>query len=218
MATLTLTAAATAAAQFLMVIDPGEGLSTQQITDALAVANDLLDNWSSDQLFVPAVTLTTKTVTQNFQGPYALGFSALAIEAAAFTNSGGPGGPLEVCDAEKWSRIPDRESASYILKYLFFDRQTTSHFYVSPLPQGSSLSVELTTWAALTQFADATTAITMLPGYALPFKLALALVLAPQYDVEPSKTLIANAQEAIARIRQLNAQLLPAPPPPAPGQ
>lgn len=49
MATLTLTAAATAAAQELHVLDSGEALSTQQIADALARANDLLASWHQEQ-------------------------------------------------------------------------------------------------------------------------------------------------------------------------
>jgi len=48
--TLTLSAAATAAAQFLGVLDSGEGLSTQQLTDAFNAANSMLDNWTIEHV------------------------------------------------------------------------------------------------------------------------------------------------------------------------
>lgn len=46
---LTLTAAANSAAQFIEVIDSGGSLSSQQLTDALAVANLILANWTNEQ-------------------------------------------------------------------------------------------------------------------------------------------------------------------------
>lgn len=58
MATVTLTAAANAAAQFLGVLDSGESLSTQQVTDALAVANNLLESWWQEQTLALQVLIT----------------------------------------------------------------------------------------------------------------------------------------------------------------
>jgi hypothetical protein len=46
---VTLATAAQAAAQFLHVLDSGESLSTQQVADALAAANNLLDSWWQEQ-------------------------------------------------------------------------------------------------------------------------------------------------------------------------
>jgi hypothetical protein len=79
------------------------------------------------------------------------------------------------------------------------------------MPQGGS--VDLVYWAALTPFADATTAITIPPGYNLPLKQQLAIVLAPQYDIQPSDALVKGYTESSARIRALNAALLGDKPP-----
>jgi hypothetical protein len=62
MPNVTLTAVATAAAQFLHVLDSGESLSSQQLTDALAAVNNLLDNLTNEQVkliqsIVPFFTL-----------------------------------------------------------------------------------------------------------------------------------------------------------------
>lgn len=68
MATMTLTAAATAAAQFLGVLDSGESLSAQQLTDALNAANNMLENWTNEQVrtiqaIVPIFSLAGGTYT-----------------------------------------------------------------------------------------------------------------------------------------------------------
>lgn len=54
---ITLTQAATAAAQFLGVLDSGEALSPQQLTDALAAANNLLAAWTNEQTEAMAVLI-----------------------------------------------------------------------------------------------------------------------------------------------------------------
>ena len=66
--TITLQAAATAAAQFLGVLDSGEGLSTQQLTDAFNAANSMLDNWTIEQVrllnaILPTFSLAGGTYT-----------------------------------------------------------------------------------------------------------------------------------------------------------
>ena len=66
----------------------------------------------------------------------------------------------------------------------------------------------MTAWAPLTQFADATTSITILPGYLRYLTLGVAIDLAPQYDVEPTQALLAAYQDAQANVRALNADLM----------
>ena len=223
MATLTLTQCATAAARFLGVLDSGESLSAQQLADALVAINALIDNWSSEQLMVPAVNVQPFTLFTG-QQKYTIGPGAnfniarpVAIEAAALIliiNGQTTQFPVEVLDAIKWSSIPDRGASANFVRFLFYDRASpTGNVYVSPVPLGGS--IELTMWTPLTQFADATTAVTMLPAYTRALQLAAALELAPQYDVQPSEALTHSYQDAMARVRTLNAQLLGGIQPPA---
>jgi hypothetical protein len=213
--TLSLTTVANAAAQFLGVLDSGESLSAQQLTDALAVANQLLDNWSSEGLFAVADLITSFTLTSGVQS-YTIGAGQtinitrpVQIVAAAFKNAAGPGGPIKVINERDWAEIPDRQRLSWIIEKLFWDRgNPTGSIYISPVPQGTGLSAEIHSYVPLTQFADVTTAISILPGYARFLELGLAIELAPQYDMAPSQTLMANFGDAAARIRKLNASLL----------
>jgi hypothetical protein len=65
MASFSLTQIYQGAMQYLMVLDSGEGGSTQQIADALAAANDLLDNWTTEQAQTINVLLKTFTMLNN---------------------------------------------------------------------------------------------------------------------------------------------------------
>lgn len=72
MANLSLTAVAQAAVQFLGVLDAGEGLSAQQLADALAAANNLLDNWTVEQVRALNVILQTFTLAGGTYTPGAV--------------------------------------------------------------------------------------------------------------------------------------------------
>jgi|SRR6266481_1329912 len=62
MASFSLTQIYQAAMQYLMVLDSGESGSAQQLSDALAAANDLLDNWTTEQNQTIKVLLQTFTL------------------------------------------------------------------------------------------------------------------------------------------------------------
>lgn len=212
--TESLTTLANDAARFLGVLDSGESLSAQQLLDALSACNQLFDNWSSEGLFILSDLITSVTLTASTQS-YTIGAAQtiniarpMQIVAAAFKNSAGPGGPIKVVSEREWASIPDRQRLSYIIEHLFWDRgDPTGVVYVSPVPQGN-MSAEIHTFVPFTQFADVTTPITFKPGYARMISLGLAIELAPQFDMTPAQTLMANFGDAAARIRKLNASLL----------
>lgn len=153
MASITLTAAATQAAQSLGVIDPGEGLSTQQIADALSAANNLLENWYNEQAQALRVLMTDQgKALQAYVDELA---KAAAPLATAYTLAGG------------------------------------TYTAATAVPPFVLLGT-------VPQFADSTTPITVPAGYPRAITLALALELAPQYDVEPTPALVKSAAEARA--------------------
>lgn len=68
MPSLSLTVVANAAAQYLGVLDSGESLSSQQITDAFNAANNMLENWTNEQVktlqaIIPIFSLAGGTYT-----------------------------------------------------------------------------------------------------------------------------------------------------------
>lgn len=212
--TLTLTAACNSAMQELGDLDSGEGLSAQQITDALGVAGApgyaqrLIDSWSTDRLMAAHCQITTVTMTG--ASAYAVGSPApAAVESAAINTSAGPTLPVGVVNAIQWEGIENRERISPEVRFLFYDRSGFLH--VSPMPPSGTL--EYTWWAALPQFVDATTPLAMDPGYARMFVLSLAMEMAAQFSSQPSESMVANYRQARDSIRTLNASIFGANPP-----
>lgn len=215
MATFSLTSIATVTLRYIGgIIDSGETPSAQQLADALEAVNAWIDSLSSNKLMIPQVTRSVQTLTSSTQS-YTIGTGQawniarpVAIEAASLINASGPGNPIQIMTAGEWAVIPDRQAQSFAVKKLFYDRGTpTGVCYVSPVPQGSGLTVELITWIPLTQFADTTTAITIPPAYQLFFELGLAMILAPQYDKVPPAGTAQNFAAAQATIISLNEGL-----------
>jgi hypothetical protein len=211
----TLTQAATVAAQFLGVLDPGESLSAQQLADALAACNNMLDNWSSDEgMILQSAELSFNTVAST--GNYTIGpamtipiaTAPRAVKAAHGVLTSGPSTPIQVVNLDQWNAIPDRESLSWHPRALYHDHGSpTGTVYLAPKPIGI-LAVKLSVWSALTAFPDATTPVTLLPGYERLIKIGLAIELAPQYDINPSQTLMALHSDALTRVRALNAKIM----------
>lgn len=117
MASVNLTTIATAAAQFLGELDSGESLSAQQLTDALQVANNLIDNFSSDRLMALSATIVSQSTTGG-QISYALATRCSAVEAASLIPNSGPTSPLKVVNAVEWAAIPDRGVAGSFIRLL----------------------------------------------------------------------------------------------------
>lgn len=209
MATITLTQLANLAALDLQVVDSGEALSTQQVTDALSYVNYMLDNWSIDRLMAPFASITnvaaTGTVATGVPAPY-------AIESASIITSVGQVKPLKILTAVEWEALDNREKQSAWTRYLFYDRNGAIH--LSPVPTAGTL--EYTWWAPLPQFVDATTPLVFTSVYSGYFRMLVkgaAMEMATQMSVKPSESLVASFQQAMNNVRKGNEQLFGATPP-----
>ncbi len=214
-----LTTLAQAAAQQLGVLDSGEDLSAQQKADTLATANNIFDNWSTEGLFAVSDLLTTFPTVASTQ-TYTIGTAQainiarpVRIVAAEFSNAAGPGGAIQVVDEKTWADLPDRQSRSWIIRQLFYDRGLpTGIVYLSPVPIGI-VTVGIHTWVPLTQFADVTTAITFAPGYLWMAELAVAIGIAGAFSMQVPASVQALFSDAAGRIRRQNALLIGETPP-----
>ena len=197
---IALTGAANSAALFLGILDSGEGLSAQQVTDAFGYGNMLIDSWSTDRLMAFNVQVANISLSSGTPA-YAVGAPApAAIESASIITSNGPVMPIRICNALEWEQILNREKISALVKCLFYDRN--GYIHLSPVPSGGNL--EYTWWSALPLFADTTTPLAMSPGYARMFTLALAMEMAAQFSVKPSESFSHSYQEAMTNVRTLN--------------
>ncbi len=208
-----LTTIANAAARSLGIMDSGGSLSAAQLTDALTAANQILENWSSEGRMILTELLTSFALTSGTNS-YTIGPSQfiniarpVRINAATLLLTSGPSSPVQVLQSvAEWEALEDRESSSFKVGALFYDRASpTGTIYVAPKPLGSA-SIQIATWVPLAQFADVTTSLTLLPGYELPVRLSLAHMLAPEYSVLFSKESTERLAMAMATLENLNVQ------------
>lgn len=167
-------------------LDPGGTLTAATLSQAQAIANSLLDSLSSEKVMAVAAQMNDFPLTAN-QSFYAIGPGltwnmgrpAAIMAASVVINPAGPSGdslvdPLKICNAIEWASIPDRESSSWRVRYLFYDRGFQlggASVHLSPVPLGGE--VEIISWLPFTQFADVTTSIIFPPGFQRFFELLL---------------------------------------------
>jgi hypothetical protein len=206
MATLTATAAITAALQLLGVLDSGGAPSTAQKDDGLLYLQNMVDNANDD----PKMAISSTVVTQSLSGAssYTLGTRYSKLLAASVDMSNGVGMPVRVIqDSGTWYNLVDRLSTSPLVQYVWYDRAASSpKVYVSPVAASGTLNLTVPT--PITNFSDLTTPVTMLPGYELWIKANLADILASTYGMATPKSVTDELTRALTIINSLNAELL----------
>lgn len=238
MATVTLTALANAAALDIGATDPGEALSSTQIANALQTANQMLGSWSIDQRFILSVlvsqslTLTSGTQsytigsggTWNITRPAAIIAANADITTAASTAYSATGdpqyapaaagsrmiSPLKITTAEEWESWPMRDVAKVFPKALFYDRANNSGLGKVYVDLSLGGTVDIITWTVISQFADATTPLTVPdPAYLELMEYGLAVRMLIQFPGLAMPPTLPNLySDAEARVKALNGQLV----------
>ncbi len=219
MSTLTATVLLNDAALDLGVNDAGGTLSATQLADGLRRINRMIDNWSVDPLMANAALVSSFATVSGTQS-YNIGTGQTwniarptAITGAAIKMANGLTMPVEIVTVSKWTSLPDRDSSSNLVAYLFYDRgsPTVGIVRLSPIPLGGNM--EIISWVALSQFADLTTPLTMTPGYERMLEAATAIEIAPMFPGCDTKRVEFIFSEAKAAVRQVNASILGLTPP-----
>jgi hypothetical protein len=196
------------ALQWLGELEDGETPNASESANALIFLNRIIDNWNIQDNMATAATQLTATLAAN-TASVTLGTRLAKVVGAVVKGPGiGPTFPLKIVNAQEWSEISDRDALSNMQEVLFYDRGTpTGTCYVSPVPQNNGFFLIVTGWLAQPLFADLTTPNTLLPGYERALVTNLAMDLAPNYEVESSKELLAALTTSMQEIQRLNMSL-----------
>ena len=209
----------------LAILQPGETPNSSESGDALIVINNVLDSWSIQRLQNVSIDQVTVALTSGVQS-YVLSPRPPAIYGCTFVlttdySAGTLTVPVKMLTALEWANLVDRNVVANLVKYAFYDRDLSSPtLWLSPIPPGGSVIYSSWTVEAFTPFSGLSDTETFAAGYQRALIAAAALELAPQYAV-PQANLVQiqqSYQEAMAAIRQLNAELMgPEPPSLPPG-
>lgn len=197
--------------RLILQLDSGSSASSNESDDALVALNAMLDSWRNERLMVYSMQEETLTMVANQQS-YNIGPSGtdlvttrpIEIEAAYILYQN-ISYPVRVIDEERWALLPAKLTTSTWpshINYLPGVPNGTIRCY--PEPNAAS-SLILVTRVPLTSFSLGDS-VTLPPGWERAMAANLAVELAPEYNTEPSPTVLQMARDAKAWIRKANGR------------
>lgn len=192
----------------------GETPTADEANDAFSALNQMLDSWSTEELFVytiPRYEFTPVTLKQTYTlgtggdinqprpprveniGVIALNNPAQELEL-----------PMEKLTQEEWAGIPVKSVQSNLpMKFWNDDAFPLMNINLWPIPL-VQIKLALYWWQQLTQFQTLVDNVSFPPGYARALRFGLAVEIAPEYGAPPDQRTMLIAMEAKAAIKSLN--------------
>jgi len=230
----TLTRSATSfiksALRLVGALRSGLNLSNDELTDCQTVLNDMLDAFSADRIFIPAVTVQTLDQNQNIltlkanQQSYKLGNTfgtedfllnrPARIERVSILYSASQSTPvelpMEVLDDVKWQGIANKSVSSILPQVCFVDFSNAVFpdmvLYFWPIPTQAN-PVILYLWTVLQLFPNLNAQFFFPPAYAELLRFNLAVRLAAEFPCDMQKFPLVQklAAESLGRVAGINA-------------
>jgi hypothetical protein len=191
-------------------IATGQTPTAEEQADALLVLNEMLGNWSTENLTLftqPREEFPLVAGTQSYTFGLTGNFnSARPLEVEmAFIKSGNTEYVLQVLTARQWAEISDKSTQSSSPTKIFVDMASPlATIHVWPVPSEVKTLV-LHSKKALTKFTSVGANVEDLPpGYAKAMRYGLALELAPEYGTQPDTAIVIQANQSKANIKRMN--------------
>lgn len=198
------------ALRLLGVLAEGETPSASESADALMALNQMLDSWSTESLAVFATLEQTFTwpagqATRTL-GPSGnlVGERPVVLDPSSYIVVNGITYPLQVINQEQYNGIPVKTIQANIPGFVhvnptFPDAEIT----LFPVPS-EPVEIHFVSSETLSQPALLTTILSFPPGYLRAFTYNLALELAPEFGVEPSKDVRRIAMTSKRNLKRIN--------------
>lgn len=204
------------AGRLLALTNSGETFSTQEYSYGLSALNSLIDSWAIDNLLVYATQDQQVSLVQG-QASYTVGPSGTALVTARpidvvrfYARASNYDYYVKKVGNEEYATLVSKTSSSDFPTHAFYDpTYPNGTIYIYPVPVSSANYLRFVTWVQLTQFTATTDALALPPGYLEALTTNLAVVLAPEYETEPSPALKMMAAKALRLIRRMNTKRIP---------
>lgn len=198
------------ALRLIGAVASGESPTTAESNDGLTALNAMISSWQTEKLNVYAFVDTEFTLvaadssyTVGPSGNFALTPRPPKIEQV-YVRASNIDYPVELVDYEKWNSIPDKTSTSDLPIYAYYEPTlTTGTLQLWPVPT-TAHSLHIVTWTSLAELAALSTTITLPQGYERALAYNLAIEVAPEYEKEPSDSVVGIARESKAAIKRAN--------------
>lgn len=211
------------AARLLGVIFKSETLTADEANDGLVALNDMLDQWSNDNLITYAMTLESFALTG--AASYTIGTGGAFNTsrpiniASAVVRLSSVDYPLTIITQQEYQEdISVKSTTSSIPEYLTYDNGYplgTINMYAIPT-SGSTLRILSN--KPLSNLSALTTTIDFPPGWKKALRFNLAIDMAGEYGVEIPPAVIQGAKLSLGAIKRASSINNAMPPMPMMGQ
>lgn len=203
------------AMQMTGAVASGETPTTDEQTDGLAAANQMLDDWCAERRMIYAEKRTTHTMIAG-TNPHTIGSSGnfntdrpVKIDRAGAIVAGDTFEvPVYVARSmDEYAAITNKSTTASLPTFLYYAPAfPLGNIYLNPVPDAANTLI-LYRWTPLTSIATAGTTVALPPGYESAFDYNLALRLAARNIGVASGIVIAQARESLERLVSLNLEI-----------
>lgn len=199
----------TSSLRLIGAIATGEVPTAAELNDGLSSLNDLLENWSTQNLAMYGSAVETFP-TVAAQAVYTIGpagnwnTTRPVRITDAYCNFNGVDFPVTLIGQAEYDAIGLKTQQQPIIeKLLYVNSNPLGLITLWPVPSGI-VSMTINTDRVLTAVADQSTAMVFPPGYMLPLRYHLGILLAPDYGRSISPEISAVATSSFAALKRAN--------------
>lgn len=194
----TARAIVTRALRLLKVIAANEAGSAADLDVGFTALNDMLDSWSINRNNLLATVIETFPLV-NGQANYTIGTGGnfntalpMKVEESSFIRYQSVDYPLRSINEDTYSQIPYKATGGIPEVFWFEPSETLAQLYFYPVPQ-SGQTIELHSLKPMASFSGLDVTYVLPPGYKEALQFSLAEMLAPEFETEAPKFVIAKA-------------------------
>lgn len=200
------------AMRLLGVYAIGEDPDPAEAQDGLAALNALLGSLSNEAMLVSARSLDAIALTAG-QASFTIGPSGTTVSARpvkvldeSYVVLGGVSYPLQVLTLAQYNDIAVKTLSSIPQALYVQAGMPDATVYLWPQPS-EAMTLNLWSDKLLASFPSQTTQVSLPPGYERMLAFLLAIDLAPEYEREPSPTVIRQAAAARRALKRTNTEV-----------
>jgi hypothetical protein len=195
------------AAKLLTVLGRGQALSAEDAQNGLEVLNDLLGLFSLKPN--SAYNLTKETFNLSGAQSYTIGTGGVfnttrpVYIESVYVTDGSTDYPVSQVSMNDYATLPDKDAQGMAQYFAYDNNEPTSTIYLYPAPTTGSITIYSA--KAITKFADLTTDYNLPDGMAMMLKYNLAVLWAPQFEMEATPTVQATARQTMTAYKAKNS-------------
>ena len=198
----------------LSVIDRDDTVDPTQLSDGLFALNSLLNRWSTERFGIYTITQEEFSLVAS-DGEYSIGaagdFNTVRPVKilTAWIRSGTTDYPVEIIARENYARRVDKTTERSIPDKLYYEpTYPLGTIRLLGVP-ASTYTLHIESWKPLAQYTAGAEEIALPPEYQDAIRWSLAIDLAPSFSVEPSRVIVARADEGVKAMKIIHSTPVP---------